>query len=201
MSLWNKRVSKEEFDELEVEENYEKVESMNGKYNLLIDNTKLLIVGTITPPNGAGFYYTSKYNRIFGYIDQALGTQLKEKKIMLINENNSDEKKKIINEIVEELDEVGIAFIDVVKEAIRKKESSLDTDIKHVVLDYEAFNDLKNVEHIICNSNDAFECFNNITNNRYSPILLSQRRTRKEIWLNKLKEYTKWRLVNMVIKI
>lgn len=191
MSLWNKRVSKEEFDELEVEENYEKVESMNGKYNLLIDNTKLLIVGTITPPNGAGFYYTSKYNRIFGYIDQALGTHLREKKIMLRNDNIPDEKKEIINEIVEELDKVGIAFIDVVKEAIRKKDSPLDTDIKHLVLDYEAFSDLKNVKHIICNSKDALECFNHITCNKYRPILLSQRRARKEIWLNALKEYTK----------
>lgn len=199
MSLWNKRVSKEEFDKLKVKKNYERVQSMNGKYNLLTDKTRILIVGTITPPGGGDFYYTSTRNKIFGYIDQALGTQLKEKKIMLIrNRNNSVESEKIINEIVEELDKVGIAFIDVVKEAIRREGSSLDTDIKYVVLDYEAFNDLKNVEHIICNSKDALECFNHITN---GPILLSQRRTRKEIWLNKLKEYTKWRLVNMAIKI
>lgn len=188
MSLWNKRVSKEEFDKLVVEKNYERVQSMNGKFNLLTDKTKLLIVGTITPPGGNDFYYTSTHNKIFGYIDQALGTHLREKKIMLRNDNIPDEKKEIINEIVEELDKVGIAFIDVVKEAIRKKDSPLDTDIKHVVLDYEAFKDLKNVEHIICNSKDALECFNHITN---GPILLSQRRTRKKIWLNKLKEYTK----------
>ena len=191
MSLWNKRVSKEEFDKLVVEKNCKKVQSKNGKFNLLTDKTKLLIVGTITPPGGDNFYYTSRYNRIFRYIDQALGTQLKEKKIMLINENNSDEKKKIINEIVKELDEVGIAFIDVAKEVIRKEESSLDRDIKYVVLDYEAFSDLKNVKHIICNSKDALECFNHITCNKYRPILLSQRRARKEIWLNALKEYTK----------
>lgn len=41
MSLWNKRVSKEEFDKLVVEKNYERVQSMNGKYNLLTDKTKL----------------------------------------------------------------------------------------------------------------------------------------------------------------
>lgn len=188
MSLWNKRVSKEEFDKLVVEKNYERVQSMNGKYNLLTDKTKLLIVGTITPPGGDDFYYTSRYNRIFGYIDQAFGTQLREKKIMLKrNENNPDEKKKIINEIVEELDKVGIAFIDVVKEAIRKKESSLDTDIKYVVLDYEAFNDLKNVKHIICNSKDALECFDHITN---GPIFLSQRRDTRETWINTLIECT-----------
>lgn len=121
MSLWNKRVSKEEFDKLVVEKNCKKVQSKNGKFNLLTDKTKLLIVGTITPPGGNDFYYTSTHNKIFGYIDQALGTHLREKKIMLRNDNIPDEKKKIINEIVKELDEVGIAFIDVVKEAIRKK--------------------------------------------------------------------------------
>lgn len=42
-----------------------------NKETTLNKDTKLVIVGTITPPN-TKYFYCSYYNRIYGYIDEAL---------------------------------------------------------------------------------------------------------------------------------
>ena len=60
------------------------VESCN-KNNCLNTKTKLVIVGTITPPDGAGYFYTAPRNKIYGYIDYAINTNLKELKKQFIN--------------------------------------------------------------------------------------------------------------------
>ena len=195
MSLLKKEITEKEYESTIVEEGFEKKSSMN-RHKLINKNTKLLIVGTITPPDGVSFYYTSKYNKIYGYIDEALGTNLKDKKKKLRECNSDDERADIVKQMKKELNQVGIAFIDVAKCVIRKKDSSYDDDIKHIVLDYKSFNILSESQHVICNSKDAKECFDAITNNRYKSEYLPQRcgkgtLGRKEEWINKLKEYTK----------
>lgn len=190
MSLVKREVTENEINNKEIPNGYEKVNSINvldPKDNL---NVKLLIVGTITPPDGEGYYYTSKGNRIYGYIDEALGkTKLKANKLKLRDTQDVKQKEAYIAEIKDDLNKVGIAFIDVAKTVIRKKDSSADDDIKYIVLDYEVFKCIKHVDNIICNSNDALECFNKITNNKYSPIPLSQRRGKKTEWLDAIRKY------------
>jgi len=85
----------------------EVVESCN-KHNCVTPNTKLVIVGTITPPEGAGYFYTAPRNKIYGYLDQAFGdTNLKEKKKMLLQNPHN---KQIIQEIKNVLINKKIAF-------------------------------------------------------------------------------------------
>ena len=79
------------------------VESMNCK-NCVTKDTKLIIVGTITPPDGQnrGYFYTAPRNRLYGYLDEALGTKFKLKKLALYGASDAD-KQKIIEEIKQEL--------------------------------------------------------------------------------------------------
>lgn len=195
MSLLNKEIAEKEYESVVVENGFEKKSSMN-KHKLINDKTKLLIVGTITPPDGTGFFYTSKHNRLYGYIDDSLNTSLKNKKNKLRECNSDGERANIVEQMKKELNEVGISFIDVAKYVIRKEGSSNDSDIKYIVFDYHSFDNISKVQHVICNSKDAKECFNAITDNRYESDYLPQRCGRgtigkKEEWIRKLREYTK----------
>lgn len=195
MSLLNKKITEKEYESVVVENGFEKMSSMN-KHTLINDKTRLLIVGTITPPDGTGFFYTSKHNKLYGYIDDSLNTNLKKKKKELRECNSDDDRADIVEQIKKELNQVGISFIDVAKYVIRKEGSSKDTDIKHIVLDYEAFKNISKIKHVICNSRDAKECFDAITNNRYESEYLPQRCGRgaigrREEWIRKLREYTR----------
>ncbi len=144
--------------------------SKNEEYGELDDGTKLLIVGTITPPytyvnnkeKKIEYYYTSEGNRLYGYIDEALkpSTSLKKLKSDLNRSEQSKAKSYIVEEIKKVLKENHVAFLDVVKKVRRKKgreASSYDNDIAMYMLDYEAFEDLKNVKKIICNSKWAYD--------------------------------------------
>lgn len=195
MSLLKKEITEKEYESVVVENGFEKKPSMN-KHKLINDKTKLLIVGTITPPDGAGFFYTSKHNKLYGYIDDSLNTNLKNKKNKLRECDSDNERADIVKQMKKELNQVGISFVDVAKYVIRKEGSSNDSDIKYIVLDYQSFDNISKVQHVICNSKDAKECFDAITNNRYKSEYLPQRcgkgtSGRKEEWIRKLKEYTK----------
>ena len=150
-------------------------------------NTKLIIVGTITPPAGNGYFYTAPRNRIMGYIDEARGTNLKPLKLSI------DTNKNAINEIKNTLIEQGIAFLDVMEKVVRKKDSPYDKDIRFFSLDYETFAKVieqnKNVK-FICNSKLALDCFAEITKNlglKVNYVFCSQRCTKKVVWLDELK--------------
>lgn len=141
------------------------VESMNCK-NCVTKDTKLIIVGTITPPDGqnSGYFYTAPRNRLYGYLDEALGTKLKLKKLALYGASDAD-KQKIIEEIKQELVANNIAFLDVIKKAIHKsgqEDSCYDNDIEYYCLDYQSFQDLPDKVFFICNSKMAQECFEEI---------------------------------------
>ena len=143
---------------------YEDVESFNQE-TTLDDDTKLLIVGTLTPPEGKDkYFYSSEDNKIYGYIDEALSLcndySLKNLRDSFYHDGSN--KDAIKEEIMNHLKENNIAFLDVIKYAKRKKDSPGDKDIIVAELDYGAFKDLKNVKTIIVNSRAAENAFDKI---------------------------------------
>ena len=164
------------------------VESCN--YNHCVTSqTKIVIVGTITPPAGAGYFYSSLRNKIYGYLDECfLNTNLKELKKRLHSE--PEKQNRIIEEIKKQLISKNIAFLDVIKFAIRKKGSSADNDIKFCSLDENVFKINPNAIYI-CNSRLAEDCFKEICNRlniNLKYIYLSQRSSLKIDWLNIIKD-------------
>ena len=165
---------------------YELVESIN-KENCLTEKTKLLIIGTLTPPKGQGYFYTSPNNKIYGYIDETLGTNLKELKSKL----NGNKPETVVKEIKSTLQSQGIAFLDVIKFAIRDKTSCLDSDIIQFSLDFDSFKKITNCKNItiVCNSRNS-ERYYKIIQNELSKegmllpehIFCSQRSGTKEKW-------------------
>lgn len=187
-----KFVSQKDFElkKVGLEQGYEIVESCNNN-NCVTKNTKLIIVGTLTPPEGAGYFYTAPRNKIYGYIDQALGdTNLKEKKKQLLQNPNNE---KIIEDIKQQLIKKQIAFLDIIKYAVRKKGSYLDTDIKYCTLDTNVFK--KNINTVfLCNSKDSLIGFNKISeqlNIKPKTMYLSQRLATKQEWLNAIRQSLK----------
>ena len=180
-------------------DDYEYVESLNQE-TTFDNDTKLLIVGTLTPPKGKEkYFYSTTSNSIYGLIDEALnnGGKLEELKDKFYR--CSSNKKEVREEIKEYLIENKIAFLDVIKKAIRNKYSSSDEDIVVAELDYDEFKDLENVKKIIVNSRAAEDALKKIFNKNFGDpeiynekvIYLSQNRRglSRERWAE-LKE--KW---------
>ena len=169
---------------------YEKVNSFNG-INYILPDTEIIIVGTITPSGGNGYFYTAPRNKIYGYIDAARGTKLKEKKEALQKTTNEKQRQLIIDDIKRELNDQKIAFLDVIDEAIRLKGSYADTAIKHYTLDYASFSNIpQSVRKVICNSRLTENCYNKIRaeiTNLTAAIYLSQRSGKKGRWVSGLK--------------
>ena len=124
--------------------------SFNKDYHLVTPHTKVIIVGTITSPQGRGlnkdFYYMSPYNPMYRIIDN------------YFKSSNLVKYKKVgdIPSIIKELDNLGIAFIDVIDSCNNPKNSSLDDDLIDIKLDYEAFKDIDENIVMLANSKNAF---------------------------------------------
>lgn len=182
MSLINRIV--DECEILNNEENYFYAESMNEYHinNNLLKHPKLLIVGTLTPPQGRGYHYTSNRNKMYKYLDCGLGTEcleslknrLQEYQIANETKNTSsyrkgmhrdDEALKIIKEIESTLEDKDVLLLDVVDKALREDaDSSSDENIIKCTLDYESFEKINGAEYVIVNSKNAYECFCKIMN-------------------------------------
>lgn len=176
---------------MEVPSGGERVESFNAD-NCVTDKTKLIIVGTITPSDGTkrGYFYTAPRNRIYGYIDEALGTHLKEKKDKL-GESSSDKKASIVDDIKEELIAHQVAFLDVMKYVVRSKNSSADKEISAYCLDCGAFDCVPTSAMVICNSKLAEKCYTKIREKVCKEVkyqYLSQRCDKKEKWIKAIRE-------------
>ena len=128
--------------------------SFNSDYHLVNKTTKVIIVGTITSPQGRGlnkdFYYMSPYNPMYRIID-AYFKSIGHPSNFVINKKAGN-----IKAIIDELNEKGIAFLDVIECCANPKNSSLDDDLEDIRLDYDAFKDID--EHIvmIANSKNAY---------------------------------------------
>lgn len=170
--------------------NQELVRSFN-KNNCLTANTKLIVVGTITPPKGNGYFYTAPRNRIYGYIDTYFGnTELKDLKRKLSDEQFNSES--VVDEVKSVFKNKEIAFLDVFEYVIRKTGSSNDSDIDNCSLDCDSFAQIPDGVGIICNSRLAEWCYNMIkyqNGNLPTGEYLSQRFAQKEDWINAIKKY------------
>ena len=128
--------------------------SFNSDYHLVKEDTRVIIVGTITSPQGRGpnkgFYYMSPYNPMYRIIDAYFH---------LIDKPSSFVKNKKsgnIPLIIEELKEKKIAFLDVIESCSNPKNSSLDDDLEDIKLDYEAFKDINKNIVLLANSKNAY---------------------------------------------
>lgn len=182
MSLINRIEDEREI--LNNKENNFYAESMN-KYHInrdLIKHPKLLIVGTLTPPQGRGYHYTSNRNKMYKYLDCGLGINRLEtlknrlQDYQIANEeedtgsyrngmNRDDGALERVKEIESILENKGILLLDVVDKALREDaDSSSDENIIKCTLDYESFEKINGAEYVIVNSKNAYECFYKIMN-------------------------------------
>lgn len=212
MSLINR--IEDECEILNNEENNIYAESMNKHHinNNLMNYPKLLIVGTLTPPQGRGYHYTSNRNKMYKYLDCGLGTECLEsfknelQEYPIANETSNtgsyrngmhrvDEALKKIKKIESTLEDKGVLLLDVVDEALRKNEySSSDENIIKCTLDYESFEKISGAEYVIVNSKNAYECFckimNKVGENNFRNIICLPQNPRSFICDNR-KEYKK----------
>ena len=134
--------------------------SFNKDYHLVGETTKVVIVGTITSPQGRGtnkdFYYMSPYNPMYRIIDNYFNSSLVKYK-----------KEGNIPSIIEELNRLGIAFLDVIESCSNPKNSSLDDDLEDIKLDYEAFKNIDENIVLIANSKNAFGALQKIAEHNH----------------------------------
>lgn len=210
MSLINRIV--DECEILKNEENNIYAESMN-KYHInrnLINHPKLLIVGTLTPPQGKGYHYTSDRNKMYEYLDCGLGIDCLESlknKLQgypIANETSDtgsyrngmhrdDEALKIIKDIETILEKKCILLLDVVDKALRENaDPSSDDNIIKCTLDYKSFKKINGAEYVIVNSKNAYECLceilNEVGENNFPNIICLPQNPRSFICDNR-KEY------------
>ena len=128
--------------------------SFNSDYHLVREDTKVIIVGTITSPQGRGtnkdFYYMSSYNPMYRIIDAYFNAIGKSSNFV------KNKKAGNIHLIIEELKEKKIAFLDVIESCSNPKNSSLDDDLEDIKLDYEAFEGIKENVVLLANSKNAY---------------------------------------------
>ena len=161
--------------------------SFNKDYRLVNNSTKVIIVGTITSPQGRGinkdFYYMSPYNPMYRILDSYFKTTnfVKNKK-----EGN-------IKELIKELKEKGIAFLDVVKSCHNPNNSSLDDDLIDIELDYEAFKDIDENIVMLANSKNAYGALSKIKEHHHLKNIIKYvygfRFYKQEDWNDVFKKY------------
>ena len=161
--------------------------SFNKDYYLVDKTTKVIIVGTITSPQGRGankdFYYMSPYNPMYRILDAYFKTTnlVKYKK-----EGN-------INKLIEELKEKHIAFLDAIDSCSNPKNSSLDNDLEDIKLDYDAFKCIDENVVMLANSKNAYNALLKIKErNGFSNEVIyvyGFRFYKQEDWNNALKKY------------
>lgn len=118
---------------------------------------EIIIVGTFTPKEGRdnGFFYSSKKNKMFDYINNARNINLLKPK---------GKNAKVIANNISLLQQENIMFLDVVEYNYDSQNSSAkDDDINFNSLDYNAFVNYLNKDILfICNSHNAYQSFEKI---------------------------------------
>lgn len=129
--------------------------SFNKDYHLVEPTTKVIIVGTITSPQGRGFnkdfYYMSPYNPMYRIIDNYFLSINKPSNLVTLKKEGN------IPLLIEELSQIGIAFLDVIESCNNPHNSSLDDDLIDIKLDYEAFKDIDENIVLLANSKNAYQ--------------------------------------------
>lgn len=165
-------------------------ESHNGSH-CLCNDTKLVIIGTITPKD-FDYFYCAPRNKIYGYIDEVVGSNLKGLKQQLNATTSSIVKHNIVKKIKDTLKTNKIAFIDVMKYVIRDPKriySHDDPAIIYYSVDCATLSKIKNPSIIICNNRLSQSIVSKITG--YSDITYIPQRGKgssKSNWLNGIKD-------------
>ena len=142
---------------------YEQTKSFNHLIQHLIEDSKYIIVGTLTPPKGrnAGFFYSAPNNHMFEFIDNAFKSRDPYSLVDLKNELNNPNRtrpKQVVNDIMDVMIKRKICFIDVVDIAIASSSKYQDEYISRYSLDYKSFSNINihnpNIK-IVANSNNA----------------------------------------------
>ena len=179
------------------------LESSFNQETTLNEETKLVIVGTITPPD-TKYFYCSYYNFIYGYIDEALklsGSEnsLKKLKYGLSRVDNDRIRIELLSptEIKSRVDKIKsilktnkIAFLDTMDKVIRRRNSPYDKDILYYSVDYENLKQLKNFKNVTVIANSKLACAL-CKEAGVNFTYLAQRGGRKEEWLNAISEALK----------
>ena len=92
-------------------------------------NAKIIIVGSITPWNGKGWFYTAPRTKLYKILDQVIPNA----NFDFLKDSGS------INELNEALRKEGIYFRDVFKNVIRQKKTASDKAIVFGTLNDETF--------------------------------------------------------------
>ena len=161
-------------------------QSFNKDYRLVNNATRVIIVGTITSPQGRGpnknFYYMSPYNPMYRILDTYFKTTSFVK----------NKKEGNIKGIINELNEKGIAFLDVVDSCSNPKNSSLDNDLEDIELDYESFKEIDKSVMLIANSKNAYNALLRIVEKNKLPneirYVYGFRFYKQEDWNNTFKK-------------
>lgn len=165
--------------------------SFNSDYHLVREDTKVIIVGTITSPQGRdankGFYYMSPYNPMYRIIDAYFNAIGKSSNLV------KNKKAGNIPLIIEELKEKKIAFLDVVESCSNPKNSSLDDDLEDIKLDYEAFKGINENIVLLANSKNAYSALLKIVEHNHlknkTEYVYGFRFYKQVDWNNVLKKY------------
>ena len=169
------------------------------------DESKVLIVGTIPSKLGykEGFYYMSKRNNLYLFLDEALKSVGRNSNLCVLKEKYYDRKDiKIIESIENSLHDNGIVLFDTVKCCIRT--SSYDSGIldPYDLNSIEDFNSIfengKNIKKILFTSDKAKEYFvNEIDKNKKYTDLIYQKElstpSASATKLNKEKAIEEWK--------
>lgn len=184
-----------------VPKNYEICTSFNNISNF-DENTKIIIVGTLTPKKGRnnGYFYSSPTNRMLEILDTYFLSKNKQSQLLAIKNQlmKNPQDESIIEELKNELAKNNIAFLDVVKTAISSTITASDDEIFEFDLDFETFAKLKNQNVVyICNSLNAEYALNIIAKNNHQDMKIDYapqiwRRTKQIIqnrWNEVLNKY------------
>ena len=124
------------------------VKSFNEKSNFNKE-TRVLIVGTLTSPEGMahGYFYSSSHNPLYSKLSKMFDRGVEETKTFaylkkkLICETDPSIKDQTIDAINLKLENLGIAFFDVVKYADRKDKpySPSDDDLHDIEYDKDTY--------------------------------------------------------------
>lgn len=144
--------------------NLEYAESLNFK-NCVKNDTKIIIVGTITPWNGTelGYFYTSNRNKVYRILDDYFENTRAENSLVILkkqlaSKTENSQREIIIKEIQTILTKYKVAFLDVIKSSIRQKQNARDDKILMFNLDFESFSKLNYIEKFICTSKNTKKC-------------------------------------------
>lgn len=179
-----------------VPQDYELCTSFNQNSNFN-ENTKVIIVGTLTPKKGRdnGYFYSSPSNRMLEILDAYFLSKNRPSNLLSIKNEliKNPKDTAIIEELKSELSKNNIALLDVIKTAIASTITASDEEIIEFDLDFETFDKLKNQNVVyICNSRNAEYALNKIAKNNnqdmkidYAPQIW---RRKKEIIQNRWNE-------------